>query len=167
MSRCFRSILVVVLSVILFAGCYQKLSVTDPVDSRNALATNSVQTDYVNAVTSATPIPIKHTATSGHPGWDRADCATCHENIHNSGYRATQCTNCHGINTERKRPDGIQTPGVHNAMTIRHLPALTRDKWFTMSQVIVPIVTRTNRPVGSAPQQRTTMLLSSAPEVAA
>jgi len=52
----------------------------------------------VHAVTSATPLAKGIVLASTHIGWKHADCISCHEQIHNSGYTAAACVSCHGTN---------------------------------------------------------------------
>ncbi|HOU54859.1 MAG TPA: hypothetical protein PLQ97_13105 [Myxococcota bacterium] len=73
-----------------------------------------------NAITSATPGVSSALLTDAHPGWQRADCLSCHALNHDSGYDPATCTGCHGRNggrsgtrppTDRGPPAGPATPG--------------------------------------------------------
>ena len=46
--------------------------------------------------------------SSGHPGWQRADCASCHPpgGDHSDGRTWDTCFGCHGGNGQPNRPAG-------------------------------------------------------------
>lgn len=65
-----------------------------------------------NAITSATPGVSSALLTDAHPGWQRADCLSCHALNHDSGYDPATCTGCHGRNGAPVRDPASHGPGA-------------------------------------------------------
>ena len=66
----------------------------------------------VDAVSGATPLVASARLTEGHEGFARADCASCHVDVHGAaGYAAPDCVTCHGTNGAPFRPAGHADTG--------------------------------------------------------
>ncbi len=89
--------------VFCLSACSSPKSRTDGSEDGDSSIVGSVITG-VDAITSATPGVAEVVLTSSHAGWGRTNCASCHNENHDSGYTESTCTNCHGINGSPHRP---------------------------------------------------------------
>jgi len=76
--------------------------VDDDVDDDDDSATDD---DTPDVVTAATPGLKNKQLNIAHGGYGNPDCLSCHNDVHNAGYKDVQCAMCHGANGAPVRPD--------------------------------------------------------------
>ncbi len=83
-------------------------------------------------MTSATPGVAEFVQTESHSGWGRADCASCHDSLHTSGYNSgAECAFCHGSNGATLRTvghnDGLCSESGCHTSTVNTPPHAVSD----------------------------------------
>lgn len=84
----------------------------------------------LDAVTSATPgvadVVLNETHGGGE-GWKKAQCFSCHENVHRNGQREPECIHCHGNNGAGDRAVGHANTGCRNCHDESHSDSTFAD----------------------------------------